>query len=240
MEHFITHLSVLLYHADLVRARALHNNEAIVEDLIEIGQRVGEEGAHDEAKRYFIDANRRAMALRNPFLVARSALQLGCSAAVRQDWVNARTLMEQAIPAFREHGDHTFLIDAQLRLAVVYAELNQLDEAVSLLEEAIASAKALGDTLRAIYGLDDIGGIAYRDQRFRDAAQYWEEGLELSRRKRNRSYRAKLSFFLSIALVNLGELDRARQLLRDSSSLYRALGEHDRAARSEKYLSEIA
>ena len=176
------------------------------------------------------------MAVDDPILSARIAVQLASAAIVSADFVRAVELLRNAIVPLRSAGEPQYLTDAVLRLAFAENKLGREEDAAATLTDAVALARSAGDSRREIFALDDLGGIAYGRKDYLAAGHWWREGFDISKRAHNREYRAKFAFFLSIARRNLGDDREALALVAESRDIYRDLGLLDLQDRSAEYL----
>lgn len=222
---------------DLARARAFGNQESVVEDLLEIGRLQGEAGRLNDAERWLKEASTRAHELGHEFLIAHSDLQVGALFLQRDQFEEARLMLEGAVGRLlQQSAPKHFLTDALLRLAVANDKLGFTDDAVNCLKQAAQVAESDNDGRRKSFALIDLGGLAYRQKHYQEAERYWRAALDLCRRRRDLPNTAKVTFFLGVASSRLGRIDEGRRLVEESRDLYKRLGRQDFVTRSEEWL----
>ncbi len=228
-----------LVRVDLAWARALGDEAAVVDALLEVGRLTGENGRLDEAERCFTEAGSRARGLGLELALARSEVQLGSIFILRGNFEEARMAIEPALPILSTQAERPVFTDALLRLALVNDELGQVDAAAAYLEQACSAAQANGDTRRGLQALMDLGGIAYRQKEYETADGYWLEALALSRQRKDAAAIAKATFFSGVVSRHMGRVDQARSLLAESETLYARLGRSAQAVRAREYLAAL-
>ena len=228
-----------LVRLDLFRAHAVGDEEAAVDDLLDLGRLAGESGSHALAERYFRQANARARASGLKVALARSEVQLGSVSMLENKFEEARLALENALPILRLSAEPQVIADALLRLAAANDKLGNTDTAFSFLKQALEVAMTGGDNRRRLLALMDLGGIAYRQKRYEIADGYWSQALTLSRARHDKLLIAKVTFFLGIVALRQGEIQRARDLIAESGGVYEHLGLATEAARAKDYMSAL-
>jgi tetratricopeptide (TPR) repeat protein len=239
LKSLVRRLQVAFVRVELSRARFAQNPEATMEAELELGRLCGEDHSLDEAEAHLIAARQIATKLDNQPVMARSAIGLGAISIARKNYQAARTALEAELPRIRQLGDHQLLADAMLKVGVANDKLGCTAEAIAFWEEAVTVAKGVRDTFRQSEALMNLGGVAYRDQRYDHSYRNWLEALTLCRSRHDVRNVAELSFFLGVVSRRMGRPDEATQFLADSKTYYLRLGQPELAARSEEYLADL-
>ena len=232
-------VSTLGWVIDLWIAVALRDERSAVNALIDMGRLAGLSGRHEEADRFFDRAAVRARALGDPVLIGRSNLVLAASSILRDDFTTAEPLLEAAVEMLRNGEDPKFLIDALIKLGAVKVKLGQPQDAQEALDEALAQAKAIGDTDASISALYNLGLVAHIAHQNTVAEQYWMAAFQLCSRARYRTWRAKLAFHLGVVMQDLGQTRRSREFLEQSRDAYLDLRQPEMARRPTEYLANL-
>ncbi len=132
---------------------------------------------------------------------------------------------DEALALAREQGDHWQMIVALILCGVAkMRERRDYAQAQLCMEEALASARVLGDSFLLFSALLSLGFLAWYQQDALRAIAWFEESLIQCRAMGEK-------LLISLALVGLaraemsgGHAARARTLLEESLTIYRALG----------------
>jgi tetratricopeptide (TPR) repeat protein len=222
--------------ANLRLARALRNESAAIEGLLELG-RLHTDIAHwDEAERTTREAREKAKALSDQFRIAQCDYQLGCVFMARKEFEQARAAFEATVRAAKVHGKAGLLAAALLNRGSAEDELGRFEDAVASWEQTVSVAKLSGDTRRNTMALMNLGNAVYREKRYDDAIRYWHLALDQSIHLADQGHVASATFSLALAAHQLGRDDEARRLLTESRALFRRIGRPDLEARSNDLL----
>lgn len=110
--------------------------------------------------------------------VARACTNLGIVLLARKQTDEARTHLERAVRISRTSGDLLGLARDLGHLANYHEEINQLDEAVSLNQEALSLASSHGFEDIAATRLANLGDIARTRGNTAEARRLWTEAAE--------------------------------------------------------------
>ena len=141
------------------------------------------------------------------------------AASVEADLVRACEICEQ-IGARRE------LSIALGKLAHVALDRSQADKARSLLEEAVAAARAAGDPLRVAHAVRHLGQVHHRQGRWDQAEACYREALDLYEDASAASPldHANALRPMAMLLEDRGDVDAAAGVWREAARLYRVAG----------------
>jgi predicted ATPase len=146
---------------------------------------------------------------------ADALLGFGTLSFGRGDYERAVPALATAVDLYTELGDVRRLATAAVPLGVMRA-VQEPNGGEDLLNDAAKTFRNLDDQWGLAFTLLNLGGALLLHNRFAEAVPYLEESVQLARA-------VKAEVFLSNALINLGlarlgfgDLDSARQLLRES------------------------
>jgi tetratricopeptide (TPR) repeat protein len=152
---------------------------------------------------------------------------------------DAKLLVEQALPLFRELGREREVVFALSELAWIVLE-HDVAQAQAIAEDAVAQARRLGDP-RAISGaLNILASCVSRDGDTARAVGLQEEALALRRLLGDRLLIADSAYNLGEAAFFQGDAARARAALEEALALAGELGERPHVAAATCLLGELA
>jgi tetratricopeptide (TPR) repeat protein len=158
-----------------------------------------------------------------PNVRAAGLMAAASAVAFTGDFERATTLGEEALALFRELGDDRNVAHILDRLSGSAAALGDAAKARALADESLGLFRKLGDP-HALYPLSKIAGDEWiRGDRKRGLA-LTEEVLALTREIGDSWWEAGALHVLAAMAWELGDLDRAGVLVRDSVSLSHQLG----------------
>jgi len=224
---------------DLIRARVLNDQMAVVDDLLEIGRLRGENQRWDEAEAKLLEACRRAHEAGYQYGEAHANVQLGAVHLGKGQLDLARQAFEFALPILRERNDRLILVDALLKLGVAYNKLVKTNEAVAAWKEVLSRSLQTGDRRMRSLALMNLGGVAYDHRRYSEADQYWREARDLFKQLRDWSHLAYVCFFLGVISRHFGRLKEAIAFMIEGRDLYKRLNDHQHLAEAEEYLDHL-
>jgi predicted ATPase/DNA-binding CsgD family transcriptional regulator len=132
---------------------------------------------------------------------------------------------DEALSLAREQGDHWQMTVALiLRGVALMRERRDYAGARACLEEALVSARALGDRSLLLSALLGLGLLAWYQQDAPRAIAWYEESLIQCRAMGEQLLRSLALVGLARAELSQGHAARARPLLEESLTIYRALG----------------
>jgi predicted ATPase/DNA-binding CsgD family transcriptional regulator len=132
---------------------------------------------------------------------------------------------DEALALAREQGDHGQMTRALiLRGVTMIRERRDYAQAQACLEEALASASALGDHLLLATALLSLGLLAWYQQDAPQAIAWYEESLIQCRAMGEQLLIGTVLLGLARAELSQDHAARARTLLEESLAIWRALG----------------
>ncbi len=132
---------------------------------------------------------------------------------------------DEALALAREQGDHWQMTVALiLRGVAKMRERRDYAQAQACLEEALASARVLGDRFLLLSALLSLGLLAWYQQDAPQAIAWYEESLIQCRAMGEQLLMSLALVGLARAELSQGHAARARTLLEESLTIYRALG----------------
>jgi tetratricopeptide (TPR) repeat protein len=226
-------------HLDLVRARSLNDQVAMVDDLLEIGRLRGENQRWDYAEAKLMEARSRAHETGYQYGEAHANVQLGAVHLGKGQLDLARQAFELALPVLRESNDRLILVDALLKVGVAYNKLGKTNEAAAAWKEVLSLSLKTGDRRRRSLALMNLGGVAYDQRKYSEADQYWREAHDLFKQLRDWPHLAYVCFFMGVVSRHFGRLNEAIAFMIEGRDLYKRLNDHQHFAQAEEYLAHL-
>ncbi|MGH2516571.1 MAG: ATP-binding protein, partial [Ktedonobacterales bacterium] len=138
----------------------------------------------------------------------------------------ARHASEEALALQREIGDPVRIAWALNNLANPIAELYDYECAVALYEECLALQSRAGNRAGMVVPLLNLGGLRYQMGNSREALEYYQQSLDLSREVGESDLARALTWAsMGEAYIVLDEPARALEVTEPSYHIY--IGEHD-------------
>jgi len=148
---------------------------------------------------------------------------------------------DQALALAREQDDQLNMTAALiLRGAAMMQERRDYAQAQACLEEALASARVLGNRSILVWALASLGRLALYQQDAPRAIACLEEGLALCRAIGEEVQMSAVLHLLAQAELSGGHTARARTLLEESLALYQAYGNTWGIALAKSLLGQLA
>lgn len=117
-------------------------------------------------------------------------------------------------------------------------DIRLYEEAIPYIEKAIEIGEHYKDTINMVYDLQLLGGTYLRNKKYQRAEHYFNKALNLSCNLPI-SYKAKSRMYLAEIKYELGEIDSALNLIRDTPNLVKPIAYNSAlAAASEIYLEK--
>jgi predicted ATPase len=152
-------------------------------------------------------------------------LELYWTLMFQGDLAAAAAVSEETLGLAARVGDRRLRALAVVNRAWLACELGQLDEGERLNEEAIAELRAHRDQSTLLRHINCRGEIASMRGEWGRAEASCDEALRLARVTRYRRMVAVASSALAWVEINLGKLDAALELIRESAAAARELGD---------------
>ncbi|MBX2796885.1 MAG: winged helix-turn-helix domain-containing protein [Myxococcales bacterium] len=144
--------------------------------------------------------------------------ELAVMAASREDWHEAHRWLDLAMRHLPQ-GPPAWRALARSHRAYVYLCQGRLPEAEATYHEAIEQLEQAGDLVNVLVARKCLGMVKAEGQDFEAARALFAELVEPLRRLGSRSRLASVLVHLAHAMVGVGELSRAQELLEESVAL---------------------
>jgi predicted ATPase len=180
-----------------------------------------------------------ARAAADPSAVATALLGLAYAAMFTGDAPRASALAEECLAQARESGDPLILAEALFFLSWVASNGAGLERAGVLATEALTLFTTLGDAGGRAEALFVLGTIEVYSARYLEAARYFTESANQHRAHGADPILARDLGGLGTALLNLGELPRARAVLDESLDVARRYSDPWSSAMSLMLLGHV-
>jgi tetratricopeptide (TPR) repeat protein/transcriptional regulator with XRE-family HTH domain len=198
-----------MYHRSIEIGLAIHDSYAVAQAHVGLGNCARGEGESADAAEYFDIAQRIArrdgvdIALANS-LTSRAMLDYdaGRMAAGSEQ-------LREAVGLLLELGDHDEACRSLAFLSHTLQGQGRLDEAMEIAERAVEMARAATDPVLQMNAVNALGNSYYEMGRLADAVAYYSRSLRLALRHENLHRTAVALLNLTVAWIDLGDLDRA-------------------------------
>jgi len=131
--------------------------------LNRLGVVAGQEGAFDQAERFFSEVHTRALAVGNHERAMSALNNLGVVASRRKDYAQAREYAQQALALAVEIGAQYMIAMELSTVANTDSKLGELSAARTGLREALALARRLGALPLVVLTVVNFGELAYAE-----------------------------------------------------------------------------
>jgi tetratricopeptide (TPR) repeat protein len=156
----------------------------------------------------------------DPSARARMAERAGALAFACREFSLARSLINEALPVYREVGDRPNTVRGLTLLGLIATNTGEHDKAVALLDESTALARDAGDANVLAFALANLGYAALTARDLDRAYAASLEAVELQQagppERRNLSALGAALGNLGVAALLLGRQDEARRRLAES------------------------
>jgi tetratricopeptide (TPR) repeat protein len=181
-------------------------------------------GYFDEGRRWLADAIRGAPDA-EPTLRARAFTGASTLARIQGDYASARTLLEDALSAYRDAGHRKGIGRTLSSLGAVAVDDGALERARELHEEGIDLLREVGDADELAGALDNLADLALNTGDFARAAEVSKEAIALYRRGDSEGALTVALFNSALAVMHEGRTEDARPLFVESLAGSRAVGD---------------
>jgi tetratricopeptide (TPR) repeat protein len=141
-----------------------------------------------------------------------------------EDLEAAEQYARRAIGLCRALGYQRMLSAGLLALARYLVEQNNLEAACAPYEEGIQVARASGSDRNLIHGLSSLGYLQFRLGSYAEALRCFNEALKMARQSQQLRFVCNILRNMTNTYLATGNLDRARQHLREGLILAQNLG----------------
>lgn len=182
------------------------------------------ENDFDACERYSQEAVALAEELGDSMCAGYAWIGLGLSALQRQDYAQATTSFEAALPPLRTVGDDQMVSLASSHLGTIHRSQRNFTAAAAMFREALAIAQRQGDRLSSYVTLYNLALVAQGQGAWEEAAQQFGEALRLSLAVGDRASLAYCMEGLGIGAGVQGAPEQAAHLLGAADGLLAAVG----------------
>lgn len=202
-----------LTHQALALLRPLKEFEPIIWGLGTLGTNAAVRGNHTQSLAYREEALSLANAIHNERLIAVCYGWLAISEDHRGNYPQAKHSYREAIHLFRKLGNRIGALYNLNNLAQLTLDLGELEEARSLLQQALEQAKATDTRSLMAEILMRLGNCYHKLGDYPQAQQYSREALELAKEDEDPPLEIELHLTLSEIALAKGENPQAKQHL---------------------------
>jgi len=235
----VRRIQTIALRVDIARATALGEDDAIVEDMIEISRLANDEERWPDAQSYSREAEQKAKTLGNASLRARANFQLGLALIGIGDYAEALAQFESALSELRRSHDSRPLVAGLINMGLVNDRLGRPREAEAVWQEAVTVAQSSGDRSRLCMALIDLGSLYFGERQYGAASEHWSRALSLARELKDTVRTAKVTYCLGAMALRENRFTQAEQLLTESRTLHQQLGRPDLASLAEEQLVSL-
>jgi tetratricopeptide (TPR) repeat protein len=171
---------------------------------------------------------------------ARAINVLGIIRYRQKDWGAARRLYERALELAIDVGDDDLAGLACQNAGVIAYVLGDLREARALYLESIGSFVRSGNSGHALLAYNNLGIASVDLREWLEAEIYYARGIEIAERQSQSPLLAKLYGNRAEPLIQIGEIDRALEMLEKAEREARAVGDRLALADATRLRSRIA
>jgi tetratricopeptide (TPR) repeat protein len=204
-------------------------NLAIMLDME--GRTAEAEEAHKNCLRYFLEIGD------NPG-VARTSNNLGVLCLSRDSFKEASGFFETAIESCRPTMNHAVLGIALVNAGHCYAKLGEVGKAISRTDESMAIIREPNDLNLLAHAFRNYGLIEFRNSNFDKASEWFEKSIRTAIGSGVEDTLASCYYEYGMALIEASvDMRLAKKMLKKASSLFKDLGNLQRASLVEKRLT---
>ncbi|HJV12461.1 MAG TPA: DUF4062 domain-containing protein [Propionibacteriaceae bacterium] len=189
-----------------------------------------------------IEVVQQALADETPLTTAERAhahSELGMLTFAQGDYERAVPALTTAIDLYSQLGDIRRVALARVPLGVIHAAGNT-NGGEDLLADAADTFRKLGDHWGLAFALLNLGGALLLHHRYAEAIPHLEESVELASDLNTEVFLSNALINLGLAHLRLGDLDSARERLRESIHHAAPLEDHGSFARALDGLAAVA
>jgi len=230
---------------DLERAVALgthhHDDRSLALALRFLGDiAINVEADVDKAEGLLARSLEAAEAIDEPYAISRTLLFAGWVPWTRERYADAEPIWRRALAIAREHDDRWAEVRALTSLSINGVEMNNFDEATSLIEEAQATAEAMDDQFSMAVTTVQRGRIFSDLEHYEESIPYFDAAIAIFADLGARWELGDATAARGIANRDLGRLDDAEEDLRAAVRISEELGERQLAGWTWRALARVA
>ncbi len=158
--------------------------------------------------------------------ILREKNQLGMIAWLQGDYAAARSQVEKGLEFVQEKGLKVAILNLQWMLGIIVGESGDFARAEKLLSTARAESKEMLQTYATMGTTRDLGTVLCHEGRLVEAVPLLDEAISIAR---GAPFEAGVSWSysaLGLAMIGLGDFDRAEAYFRESLMLARKTEKH--------------
>jgi predicted ATPase/class 3 adenylate cyclase/predicted negative regulator of RcsB-dependent stress response len=164
----------------------------------------------------------------------------GILASMQGDWRAAFAYHSESLNQHRQLGNANSVAYASNNLANVALELNDLERARELYEQALAIVRQARDERGAAIALINLGNVVSRQGEHDEARRLFDESVTIFERFGDSWGVAFALDSAALAAKRAGDTERARSLHEQSMQLSRQIGDERGVARTLTHLADLA
>jgi CHAT domain-containing protein/predicted negative regulator of RcsB-dependent stress response len=159
-----------------------------------------------------------------PELLPRYQMLRGYSLSRNGKYREAQELLGASTTEARRRGDYELEVDARLLRGTSLVSQDNLKEAALTFEDASENASLHGLSYQQAAALSDLGVVQIKLEHYGDAIPYLERALKISRSSAAIQLSSLALLNMATCYYNLGELDKALQILQEAAIAERGSG----------------
>lgn len=126
-------------------------------------------------------------------------------------YVTARNFAEEGLRLVREAGSKSYSAYMQLHLAQPLFEVGEREQAEAYAREALAIFRSTQEVAGIAYALSDLGDMLRREENFKEAQEFLQESIELSRQYELWELLMSALTNMGMTLADTGDFDASRK-----------------------------
>ncbi len=170
--------------------------------------------------------------------IARTSNNLGVMCLTRDSFKEASEYFETAIGSCRKTKNHGVLGIALVNAGHCYAKLGDMSRAIARTDETVSIVKEPNDLNLLAHAFRNYGLIEFRSSNFEKAAEWFEKSIRTAISSGVEETLASCYYEYGMALIeSTANLRLAKKMLKKASSIFRDLGNIQRASLVDKRLA---
>lgn len=201
------------------------DSESLAQAELRRGTVLGYLRRREESERSYARSLELARGLKDAYLEGSALGSLGFLRLNNARYEEAIFYFDQVLPLARRIGSRSLEALTIQNLAWCYFRLGDLEKSSQRFEQAQALLGAMGKKREYQISLGNIGSAWYIRGDYRRAIHYYERALAVARELKHQSSEADWLSNLALAHIEVGEVDQASELIRQSRKLRRDAGD---------------
>ncbi|MEN9936666.1 MAG: serine/threonine protein kinase [Chloroflexota bacterium] len=222
------------YHTDYARgtdyarqaleiSRAAGNQQGEAESLCALGLIASDQGEQAEAEEFYQQSLRISRAIGDLRQAATALNYLGSLALARPDHRQAEECYRESLSIAQAIGDQVRVSACLNNLGEVALDRGDYPQALSYYQACLSIDQALDDQFNIGVSHLNLGRLAARQEDHRQALEHYRESMRIVRALGARSFLPVTQPYQAFSLLAVGELDEARDVLRETVALAQEL-----------------